>query len=273
VRSPARSFLKENEFPVGISIDGPQEIHDTYRVSKGGKPTFDRVIRGLDALEGYEVDWNVLTTLHAANGDHGRLVYRFLRDSGWGRHVKGRPLYTQRGELVTHRSIGPEQYGRFMIDVFEEWVRRDIGWVYVQMFDTALANFCGEQAGICGPSPQRPDLGEQERAGDDIEDRDPRRGVRELLEEAAASPSTKAAATPMISVAPNAPRKNHLGQRLPDWTRRGGSGQAPLPSAIFCWASARAPFRAWTWLPSASPMAFSTARVTAGSTFAASVCE
>jgi uncharacterized protein len=141
------AFLKEHEFLVGISIDGPREIHDTYRVSKGGKPTFDRVIRGLGVLKNHGVDWNVLTTLHAANGDQGRLVYCFLRDeleatfiqfipmiieratpgtleiadSGWGGHVQGRPLYTQTGELVTHRSIGTEQYGRFMIDVFEEW--------------------------------------------------------------------------------------------------------------------------------------------------------
>ena len=74
------AFLKEHEFLVGISIDGPREIHDTYRVSKGGKPTFDRVIRGLDVLKDHGVDWNVLTTLHAANGDQGARVYRFLRD-------------------------------------------------------------------------------------------------------------------------------------------------------------------------------------------------
>jgi uncharacterized protein len=168
------AFLKEHEFLVGISIDGPREIHDTYRVSKGGKPTFDRVIRGLDVLKAHNVDWNVLTTLHDANGEHGGRVYRFLRDeleatfiqfipiieratpealevaeSGWGGTVKDRPLYTQTGELVTHRSIGVEQYGQFMIDVFEEWVRRDIGRVYVQMFDTALANWVGEPPGMC----------------------------------------------------------------------------------------------------------------------------
>lgn len=167
-------FLKEHGFLVGISIDGPREIHDTFRVSKGGKPTFDRVIRGLDVLKRHGVDWNVLTTLHAANGDQGTRVYRFLRDelgaeymqfipiierataetieladAGWGGHVEGRPLYTQTGELVTGRSIGGEQYGRFMIEVFEEWVRRDIGRVYVQMFDTALANWVGEPPGMC----------------------------------------------------------------------------------------------------------------------------
>jgi uncharacterized protein len=167
-------FLAEHGFLVGISIDGPAEIHDTYRVSKGGKPTFDRVVRGLGHLKEHGVDWNVLTTVHAANGDQGDRVYRFLRDelgaefiqfipiveratpetiavadAGWGGHVEGRPLYTQQGELVTHRSIGPGQYGRFLIEVFEEWVRRDIGRVYVQMFDTALASWVGEPGSMC----------------------------------------------------------------------------------------------------------------------------
>jgi uncharacterized protein len=167
-------FLKEHDFLVGISIDGPQEMHDAYRVDKGGKPTFDRVMRGLDVLKRHHVDWNALTTVHSANGDHGGQVYRFLRDdlgatfiqyipiierttehmlpiadAGWGSGVHGRPLYIQDGSLVTHRSVQQEQYGRFLIDVFEEWVRHDIGVVYVQMFDTALANWYGEPGGMC----------------------------------------------------------------------------------------------------------------------------
>ncbi len=167
-------FRRSIDLVVGISIDGPRQMHDAYRVDKGGKPTFDRVMRGLDVLKRHGVDWNVLTTIHAVNGDHGREVYTFLRDelgatfiqyipiierateqtlpiadAGWGDGVKGRPLYTQEGSLVTHRSVGPQQYGRFLIDVFEEWVRRDIGTVYVQMFDTALANFYGEPGGMC----------------------------------------------------------------------------------------------------------------------------
>jgi uncharacterized protein len=149
-------------------------MHDAYRVDKGGKPTFGRVMAGLEVLKRHQVDWNVLTTIHAVNGDHGRAVYAFLRDelgasfvqfipiieratpetlpvagAGWGHGVKGRPLYTQEGNLVTHRSVGPAQYGRFLIDVFEDWVRRDIGTVYVQMFDTALANWYGEGGGMC----------------------------------------------------------------------------------------------------------------------------
>jgi len=167
-------FLKSNDFLIGISIDGPRAMHDAYRVDKGGKPTFDRVIRGLDVLRAHGVDWNVLTTVHAVNGDHGRQVYRFLRDdlgatfiqyipiierataetlpvaeTGWGHGVRGRPLYTQDGTLVTHRSVGAEQFGRFMVEVFEEWVRHDIGSVYVQLFDTALANWYGAPGGVC----------------------------------------------------------------------------------------------------------------------------
>jgi len=168
------AFFNENRFLVGLSIDGPRDVHDTYRVDKGGKPTFDRVMNGLAALRRNGVDWNALTTIHAANEHRGRDVYRFLRDecgarfmqfipiveratpetieaanAGWGVRVKERPLYQQRGTLVTDRSVSPTGYGRFLIDVFEDWVRRDIGEVYVQMFDVALANWYGEPPGLC----------------------------------------------------------------------------------------------------------------------------
>ena len=118
------------------------------------------------------MEWNALTTVHAANGDHGREVYRFLRDECGARFVqfipiiervaeaaadgtvpwtswRDRPLYVQEGDVVTGRSVTGEQYGRFLIDVFEEWVRRDVGEVYVQMFDVALANWVGEPPGLC----------------------------------------------------------------------------------------------------------------------------
>ena len=167
-------FLKEHEFLVGLSVDGPRRLHDRYRVDKRGRPTFDAVMRGLEVLRRHEVEWNALTTVNAANGDHGREVYGFLRDelgatfiqfipvvvratretlavadAGWGDGVTERALYRQAGDLVAHRSIGPEQYGRFLIDVFEDWVRHDIGTVYVQEFDTALANWYGEPGGVC----------------------------------------------------------------------------------------------------------------------------
>lgn len=168
-------FFHAHHFLVGVSIDGPREMHDAYRVDKGGKPTFDRVVRGLEALQRHEVDWNALTTVNAANADHGREVYRFLRDDlgasfvqlipivervtpellelaerGWGERPGQRPLYRQEGNLVTRRSVGAEQYGRFLVDVFEEWARHDVGDVFVSMFDTALAHWMGmDQAGMC----------------------------------------------------------------------------------------------------------------------------
>jgi uncharacterized protein len=150
------AFLKENGFLVGISIDGPREMHDAYRVDKGGKPTFDRVMRGLGHLREHGIEWNALTTVHAANGEHGREVYRFLRDECGASFIQFIPIVERpatggipTGSEVTDRSITAEGYGRFLIDVFEEWVRRDIGEVYVQMFDVALANRCGVPLGLC----------------------------------------------------------------------------------------------------------------------------
>ena len=166
------TFLRQHEFLVGISIDGPREVHDTFRVTKGGRGSFDQVMRGLGELRAEGVEFNVLTTVHAANEHHGGEVYRFLRDECGARFMqfipviervqeagedgevpwsswRDRPLYVQAGNLVSSRSVSAEGYGRFLIDVFEEWVRRDVAEVYVQMFDATLANFAGEQAGMC----------------------------------------------------------------------------------------------------------------------------
>ena len=165
-------FFKQNDYLVGISIDGPREIHDTYRVTKGGRGSFEKVRRGLGHLREASVEFNTLTTLHAANAGRGAEVYRFLRDDCGARFIqfipivervpeaaldatlpwsswRDRPLYVQSGEFVTGRSITGKQYGRFLIDVFEEWVRRDVGEVYVQMFDVALANWYGRPPGLC----------------------------------------------------------------------------------------------------------------------------
>ena len=167
------AFLSRHRFLVGISIDGPRPLHDAYRVDKKGEPTFDRVMKGLAILRKYGVRWNVLTTLHRANADYPIDVYRFLKDecgatfiqfipiverkpgadSGGGtvRTGKGhdRGFYHQSGDAVTERSITPEAYGRFLIKVFDRWVRRDVGRVYIQMFDAALASWCGAQPSLC----------------------------------------------------------------------------------------------------------------------------
>ncbi|MFN8190141.1 MAG: anaerobic sulfatase maturase [Nocardioidaceae bacterium] len=146
------AFLSANDFLVGISIDGPPAMHDTYRVDKGGKPTSDRVLTGLDVLKSHGVEWNVLTTIHHANGDHGGEVYRYLRDDLGARFIQFIPIVERaapEGLLVTSRSVSPEQYGRFMIDIFEDWVRHDVGEVYVQQFDTALSSWLGVGGGSC----------------------------------------------------------------------------------------------------------------------------
>jgi serine-type anaerobic sulfatase-maturating enzyme len=161
-------FFKDQDFLVGVSIDGPREWHDAFRVDKGGEGTFDKVVRGLGFLQRAGVDWNALTTVHSANAQLGRDLYCWLRDELDARFIqfipivervssragaptswRDRPLYVQEGNAVTDRSMTAKQYGRFLIDVFEEWVRHDVGTVFVQMFDVALANWVAEQPSLC----------------------------------------------------------------------------------------------------------------------------
>lgn len=149
-------FLKENEFLVGLSIDGPRELHDAYRVDKGGRPTFDRVVAGLNLLKKYHVEFNVLVALHAMNADEPLRVYRFLRDEIRAQFIQLIPIVerrkdpvSQKDDGVTDRSITAEQYGSFLNAVFDEWVRHDVGRVFVQIFDAALAAWAGENPGVC----------------------------------------------------------------------------------------------------------------------------
>jgi uncharacterized protein len=153
-------FFKANGFLVGLSIDGPRECHDAYRRDKGGRPTFDRVMRGLSHLREQGVEWNALTAVHAANADQPVQVYRFLRDECGARFIQFIPIVERPseggvpfGDTVTARSVGAVQWGRFLTGVFEEWVRHDVGEVYVQMFDVALANWYGEPPTLCVHSP------------------------------------------------------------------------------------------------------------------------
>jgi len=178
------TFFKEHNFLVGLSVDGPRDIHDTYRVDRRKRGTFDRVMQGWRQLRQHGVEFNILCTVNAANEKHGRRVYRFFRDElgakwvqfipiverateqtleianqGWSAQSGGkRLLYTQTGNLVTERTVGSEQYGRFLVDVFEEWVRHDVGQVFVQLFDVTLEAFFGRHllcihAPTCGFGP------------------------------------------------------------------------------------------------------------------------
>lgn len=149
-------FFRENEFLVGISIDGPEELHDYYRVDKGGNPTFQQVMKGHSFLEKHEVEFNVLTALHAANVTRPLEVYRFLRDEVGARFIQFIPIVErengtgfQEDATITDQSLTGNQYGRFLTEVFDEWVRRDVGKVFVQIFDVALAAWAGQVPGLC----------------------------------------------------------------------------------------------------------------------------
>lgn len=153
------AFFKAHGFLVGISLDGPAALHDRYRVDKGGKPTFEKVMRGLRLLQQHSVDFNVLTTVNSANADHPLAVYRFLRDevgADWMQFIPvvervnadGRALL-QAGAAVSERSVGAEQFGRFLTTIFDEWVRRDVGRVYVQTFEAAVRSWAGLSPRMC----------------------------------------------------------------------------------------------------------------------------
>ena len=177
-------FFKEHNLLVGLSVDGPRELHNAYRVDRSKNGTFDKVMKGWSLLHKHGVEFNILCTVNAANEKHGREVYRFFRDEldakwvqfipiierasaetidianlGWSDQPnRKRLLYTQDGNLVTKRSVGGEQYGRFLVDVFEEWVRHDVGKVYVQLFDVTLEAYFGRHllcihAPTCGYGP------------------------------------------------------------------------------------------------------------------------
>jgi uncharacterized protein len=172
------AFLKANNFLVGVSIDGPRAMHDAFRVTKKGEGSFDDVIRGWNILRKHDVDVNILCTINAANADHPLEVYRFFRDElgakfvqlipiveratpetidaanlGWGgQHGKDRPLYTQSGSLVTKRTVSAVAFGAFLVAIFDEWVTRDVGEMYVTTFDVALGSWLG-QHNACIVSP------------------------------------------------------------------------------------------------------------------------
>jgi uncharacterized protein len=153
-------FFKENNFLIGISIDGPRHLHDAHRVDKGGAPTFDKVMRGLRLLQKHGVEYNILVTVNRITADHPLEVYRFLRDEAkteWIQFIPviertnpdGFNLY-QQGDQVSPRSVRPEQFGRFLIRVFDEWVYNDVGKVYVQTFEAALRNWMRlPSSGMC----------------------------------------------------------------------------------------------------------------------------
>jgi uncharacterized protein len=149
-------FFRAHEFLIGLSLDGPREVHDVYRHDKGGRGTFDRVMAGLALLKKHKVDYNILACVNAVNAEHPLEVYRFFRDEAGAQFIQFIPIVErvnetgfQEGEQVTKRSVSGRQYGQFLTGVFDEWVRRDVGRTYVQAFDVALAAWTGQRPPLC----------------------------------------------------------------------------------------------------------------------------
>jgi len=154
-------FFHENNFLIGLSLDGPKELHDFYRKDRGGHGTFDRVMRAARLLRNHKVEFNILCTVNSKNADYPLEVYRFFRDELGAHYLQFIPIVErenesgyQEGDKVTERSVRPDQWGRFLIKIFDEWVRRDVGHTFVLNFDGALAGWLGRAGTVCifGPT-------------------------------------------------------------------------------------------------------------------------
>ena len=149
-------FFHDNNFLIGLSLDGPQPMHDAFRLDKGNKPTWERVMHARDIFQEHGVEYNILCTVHKANADHPVEVYRFFRDEVKTEFIQFIPIVRrdnitghQEGTDLTDHSVTAKQYGDFLIGVFDEWVRHDVGRVFVQIFDVALAAWTGQRPGLC----------------------------------------------------------------------------------------------------------------------------
>ena len=154
-------FFHDNKFLVGLSMDGPERLHDAYRRDKQGRGTFDRVFNAARLLQKHRVEFNILCTVNSTNADHPLEVYRFFRDELDAPYLQFIPIVEreneagfQEGNTVTDRSVRPDQWGRFLIAVFDEWVGRDVGRMFVLNFDWALAGWLGRAGTVCifGPT-------------------------------------------------------------------------------------------------------------------------
>lgn len=137
-------FLHDNQWLVGVSIDGPQEFHDEYRRNKAGKPSWAKVMHGIDLLNKYDVKWNAMAVVNDYNADYPLDFYRFFRDEISCKFLQFTPIVSP---IPT--SVSPSQWGNFLCTIFDEWVRRDVGTMFVQLFDATLANWVGVLPGVC----------------------------------------------------------------------------------------------------------------------------
>jgi len=142
-------FLHKHGFLVGISLDGPPGLHNICRVDRGGGPSFDAVMRGIKMLKEHKVEFNVLAAIHAKNSAYPLEVYQFLRDELGAKYIQFIPIVSRIGGAVAPYSVTPRKFGSFLISIFDEWLRHDIGKVHVQIFEEALAAWAGLPRSLC----------------------------------------------------------------------------------------------------------------------------
>lgn len=144
-------FLRDNHFLVGISIDGPQQLHDAFRRTRNGGPTWRTVMRGIRLLQKHGVEWNAMATVNRLNADHPVAFYRFFKDIGC-QYIQFTPVVERVDGRVADYSVSPRQWGDFLCALYDEWVREDVGTTFVQTFDATLANWAGVTPGVCSLS-------------------------------------------------------------------------------------------------------------------------
>ncbi len=174
-------FFAQNHWLVGISIDGPQPDHDHYRLTAAGKPSWKKVMQGIKLLKKHRVEWNAMAVVNAYNANHPLEFYRFFKENGCQflqftpiverltRHEDDRTLASlaDKNEIsLSEASVAPEQWGYFLCAIFDEWVRKDVGKIFVEIFDCTLANWMGISPGICAYSKECGHAGVMEHNGD-----------------------------------------------------------------------------------------------------------
>lgn len=173
-------FFKENNWLVGVSIDGPQEFHDEYRRNRRGQPSFSKVMHGIELLNKHGVEWNAMAVVNDYNADYPLEFYHFFKSIDCryiqftpiveriSKHDDGRHLASpmQNEQQLAEFSVTPEQWGNFLCGIFDEWVRNDVGAYFIQIFDSTLANWVGEQPGVCSLAPTCGQAGVMEFNGD-----------------------------------------------------------------------------------------------------------
>jgi len=176
------TFFKENDFLIGLSIDGPEEIHNRMRITKSGNGSFNEVMRGLKLLKKYDVDFNTLTCVHKYNADSPIIIYDFFKQIG-SKFMQFIPIVERNvlkedevlkiahprydGETeVTEWTVEGLQYGKYLSTIFDEWIRKDVGQFYIQIFDVALESWVGMKPNLCIFNPTCGDAMAIEHNGD-----------------------------------------------------------------------------------------------------------